>query len=52
MLVGINGCNIKVVAVIPCKSGTSYFNSCLKFSAKIRIFNSGKNISSAKTLSL
>ena len=39
MLVGINGWNVKVVAVIPCKSGTSYFNSCLKFSAKSQIFN-------------
>ena len=38
MLVGINCGNIKVVAVIPCKSGTSYFNSFLKFSAKSQFF--------------
>ena len=39
MFVVNNGWNIKVVAVIPCKSGNSYFNSCLKLFVKSHIFN-------------
>ena len=39
MFVVINGWNIKVVAVITCKTGKSYFNSYLKFFVKCQIFN-------------
>ena len=39
MFVVINGWNIKVVAVIPCKSGISYFNSCLNIFVKSQVFN-------------
>ena len=34
-----NGWNTKVVAVIPCRNGKGYFNSCLKFFVESQIVN-------------